>query len=155
MNAYKSSLGNVLAFAGIALQISLAIGAYKTAHALANTLHAMMTYGLDPQSAAFGFTEITEATVAYFIGGLFGMVLLCVALVSCRYRAKWFLWFLFIYSALLFAASFFGSVHFGIFFPVMVFYGVLGTIFSSFFFFYCLIHGSEFGVDPAPTTSTG
>jgi hypothetical protein len=72
---------------------------------------------------------ITRLVLIFGIGlmvGIVGLVLLCVALLSNRYRAGWFFWFLVLYGSLLILII-----------PV-------GTAFGLFFLIYCLARRREF-----------
>ena len=86
----------------------------------------------DPQQLG---THIGEALIATLVGfglSIIGLILLCIALFGCRYRAEWFFWFMVIYGGVLLLS-----------FPI-------GTVVGIMFLVFCMTPRHEF-LKPKPT----
>jgi hypothetical protein len=134
-----ASKGKALAITGTILQLGPSIWIIAYLVVLFRLL--MLARNLPQATASKGLGAITElyskifsiygdAIILVAIGllaGVVGLVLLTISLVSSRYRAEWFFWFLIVYGVLLLGA-----------FPC------IGTAIGIFFIVYCLTNRREF-----------
>ena len=128
MNGQTSNHGKTLALTGAFLQLGPIIGAAGSAIGMMrafDTLAAAPGFS-DPQRLSANISEVLIATVVGLGLSVIGLILLCIALFGCRYRAEWFFWFLVIYG---------GILLFG--FPI-------GTAVGIVFLVFCIIRRHEF-----------
>lgn len=128
MNDQKANRGKLLAQIGAILQLGPFIGAVGTTIGMMRafaTLEATPGVG-DPQQLSASIGNVLVLTAVGLAISAIGLVLLCIALFGCRYRAECFFWFLVIYSGILFFS-----------FPV-------GPVFAVVFLIFCIKHRQEF-----------
>jgi hypothetical protein len=135
----QASKGRTFAITGTILQLGPSIWIIAYLVMLFRLL--ILARNLSQATASKGLGAITElyskivsiygdALILVAIGllaGVVGLVLLTISLVSSRYRAEWFFWFLIVYGVLLLGA-----------FPCV------GTAIGIFFIVYCLTNRREF-----------
>lgn len=93
--------GRKFAIAGACLQLGAVVGAITSVSAWTQTMKITSMRGAE--APAMMAEALSQAVLASSIGsvlGLIGTVLLLVALFGQEYRAKWFYWFMMIYSIL-------------------------------------------------------
>lgn len=127
--ANRGRVGLVCAMIGTTLQVGFIVGLPKIIPALRDLSSALGVSGIgDPAGLVGALGEVfVGSALALGLGG-FGLVLLCVALIGARYRARWFRWFLAGESVLL------------------LFMVPIGTLFGIFFLGYLRAHWQEFSV---------
>lgn len=99
--ARNPKLGRELALAGACFQLGPVIGLISSVSAWIQTFKITSTRGAE--EPAIMADALSQAVLPASIGlvfGLIGTVLLLVALFGKEYRAKWFYWFMMIYSIL-------------------------------------------------------
>lgn len=123
----ESSSGKTLAVTGALLQLGPVVGLLGTLIGMMGAFRTLGSGGIaEPQHLGANIGVVLCATAAGLALGLMGLVLLCIALFSCCYRAEWFFWFLVIYGGILLCG-----------FPV-------GTVLGIIILVYCLTHRAQF-----------
>jgi len=123
----SSPKGRTLALVGAILQpASILGGIFGALWQISGmeSLRAQGSVGVSDVANAVSITLVVTAisTIAFFVG----LILLCIALAVSRYRAKWFFWFLALYS-----------------WPLLLLFP-FGTAAGVFFLIYCLSRRHEF-----------
>ena len=122
-----SNSGKTLALIGAFLQLGPVVGLIGTVIGMRRAFDTLGAAGIaDPEKLSANIGEVLIATVIGLALGVIGIVLLCIALFGCRYRAEWFFWFLVIYGGILVLQ-----------FPV-------GTALGLVFLVFCLTRRNEF-----------
>jgi len=99
MKTNALATGKNLAIMGLVLQLGPYIGLLITIFGVTNTFSAHK----EPTDLKMFSAEMTHDLIPTWVGlicGLLGIVLIFISLVSYRYRAQWFFWFLMIYGTL-------------------------------------------------------
>lgn len=116
MNEPPSNSGAFIAKLGAWLQLAQLIGLAGTVLGMMKAFSALKTTGTsDPERLSGAIGEVLWSTFAGMAVSLVGIVLVLIALTTCRYRAAWMFWFLCIYGGLMIFSYFFP---FGLFFLI-------------------------------------
>jgi len=123
--------GRNLAVIGALLQLAPIFGLLGTVWGMIQAFAALNAQGVaDANTLATAIGHALTSTAIGMAVGVVGLALLCISLMRSRYRAKWFFWFLVIYS-----------------WPLLFLMPVFGTAFGIFFLIYCLSRRGDFGIE--------
>lgn len=128
MDTGKAKWGGWLAVVGVILQAGTIFALIRWGFPLVSSLSTLAEGGIgDPSALVGGMAEFIDASiVTEFAVGSIGLIVLGVALVYHRYRARWFFWFL---------------IGYGVF---SLFILPVNAVFGAFFLVYCSLHRAEF-----------
>ncbi len=92
--------GKTTALTGAILQIGPIFGLIGTIFGMLETFRVITVEGTgEAEDLSAGISAALVSTQIGFVFGFVGMILLAIALFGYKYRAKWFFWFLIVYSA--------------------------------------------------------
>ena len=127
MRANQQLPGAILASGGALLQVPGIIAVLRVFSAMRVALPTLASSGIgDPTRLVGAFEEFLDGSTVGLVLGLVGLLMLSIALVQLRCRARWLRWFCSVYSI-----------------PLLLVLPV-GTAFALFFLFYIGKHRWEF-----------